>query len=215
MYSAANQIGATELSLLNRILMQCGLRPVSSVATLLPESDAYYAHWTLHEVLRNEMEKGWYVFNKFDEVEITVSPTGAITAPYSLYKFEISARTRQMYPDFPTNLYVSPIMGDTVIRPRYNSDAEVLQRFAGREVYFDIVAKLTPVAPTGNVAPDVFLNYCAAKAAAQFAPMVGGAVPKEVIHEATDQLLRAEAHATPRSNVYNDDPGTALVWMNR
>ena len=212
-YGIATSLAASELTLLNKILLLVGLRPTSST-TLLPDTDPYFAHMLFNDVLREESAKGWYLFNKFDCVECLVvadPSTPTVYSPLPIYKADVSTKTLENYCDFPKTLH--KVASDLLVA-RLPQEQTVLNTLGGTTVWLDIITLINPLG-SGLVAPDVFLNYCAIKAADRFAPSVGAVIQARDIVEAKDALMREEDIATPRSNVFFDNPTTAATWMNR
>lgn len=205
-----------ELVALNDILIRLGIPAVSSTTNVLSGSDVAVVQQMFHQNIRKVSERGWYCFNRADEVEVTVEPDGSIPFGMPVTLATPSAKTiNYLYRHDIKSLYrLNP--GHTALVPRIPVFIPKAQELRGQKLWYDIIFDQPAFDLTTGSAqvPMAFIHYCGYVTFSDLAPAFGITPDANKLEELMGELLAVEGDHAPRRNLFHN-PNVARTWFRR
>jgi len=155
----------------------------------------------LIQTIRSEQQKGYYLFNRVDNVAFTPDDSLAFVAiPDKTIRVEAIANDT-MSPSFR---YVRglPLQQDQLVPTSVSGTFPPGSTIRADVVYLKQLDECA----------QEFLDYCAVKTAHKLAGVFNPTFDASLVRSAYDNLVKAEVVATPRSNVFNDNYESVHTW---
>lgn len=156
-------------------------------------------------VYRNMLSRGWYCTNRRDGIQSTVSNgLGFIVTGNNLIS-AIRSRDDTITPPW---VFTKVSDGTGQISAMYtNPETGQYTLDEGTVVHYDAIYYV-PL----SAAHQALVEVCCIKAAANLAPYFGVMIDPKTLSQASDELTKVEAQATPRYNVFTDTYETRSTW---
>lgn len=205
-----------ELNVVNDILIRLGIPAVSSLTNILSGTDVAVVHQMLHQNLRKVGSKGWFCFNRADEIECTVDVDGNIPIGAPVLLATPSSKTiNHLYRHDIKAIYRLSADRASLV-PRIPPLATKARELRLQKVWYDIIFD-TPIFDLGtgaSLVPDAFINYCAYLTYSEMALAFGVVPDPDMLGRMELELFSVEGQHTPRRNVFHN-PNIARTWLRR
>jgi hypothetical protein len=193
-----------ELEALNDTLILLSLPPVNGLVFQGGE-DAHIVYTRMLQTYKTEASRGWYLFNRSDGFKLTADTNGFVLFNTLVTRVMRDNRAHDM-PQFRlTQPQPAALLQVSALTPIDDTPFNAGQKFT-----VDVVWNFA----IGAASPE-FLNFVVHKTAQSLAHMYNPQLDPHLLEQAHDLLRHAEAEATPRSNVMNDEVDTFSTWFRR
>lgn len=205
-----------ELVALNDILLKLGLPPASSHTAVLSGTDVAIVQQMLHQNLRKLSARGWYCFNRADDVEVSVAPDGSIPLGMPVLLATPSAQTISYLHRHDIKSLYRLSSDKSSLMPRIPLLVPKAQELRGQRLWFDIIFDQSAFdLPTGTaLVPAAFIAYCGYLTFTEMAPAFGMAPDLSKLDELDAVLQAVEGEHAPRRNLFKN-PNVAQTWFRR